>query len=191
MEQNSPKPFTQAARAAFPVANRALAEQAISHLAPFVDDADRKRSSEFSEFDVLGQNVRIPIRLRFLRLSATDMAMASLPQPALCLVSRATDGYLRQHAVASLLGINNAWAPPYVATLLADYVHEIVEVIHDGLPGLNRALYANLVRENRTQFRMLRVRATSYWNAYHRHLYPDKRDYPGLKALHEMERWAA
>jgi hypothetical protein len=51
--------------------------------------------------------------------------------------------------------------------------------------------YANLVRENRNTFRALRDRATSYWNVYYRRLYPEKRDYPGLKALHQMEMWAA
>ncbi|MGO4739841.1 hypothetical protein AB4099_25050 [Bosea sp. 2KB_26] len=188
MDQNSPKPFAEAARAAFPAANRALAEQAISYLTPFVDDTYRIRSSEL---DILGQRVRLPGRLHFPGLIPPHIAIDSMPQPALCLVARATDGYLRQRAVASLLGVEEAWAAPYVATLLADYVREIVEVIHNGLPELNRELYANLVRENRTPFRTLRARATSYWDAYHRHLYPEKLDYPGLKALHEIETWAA
>lgn len=188
MDQNSPKPFAEAARAAFPAANRALAEQAISYLTPLVDDTYRMRSSEL---DILGQCVRLPSRLRFPGVAATHVAIESMPQPALCLVSRATDGYLRQRAVASLLGAEEAWAAPYVATLLADYVHEIVEIIHNGLSELNREVYANLVRENPTTFRTLRARATSYWDAYYRHLYPEKLDYPGLKALHEMETWAA
>lgn len=188
MDQNSPKPFAEAARAAFPAINPDLAKQAISHLTPFVDDAYRARSSELN---ILGQRVLLPGRLHFPGLTATHAAMDSMPQPALCLVSRATDGYLRQRAVVALLGVEEAWAAPYVATLLADYVHEIVEVISNGLPELNRELYANLVRENRTTFRVIRARATSYWDVYHRHLYPEKRDYPGLKALREIETWAA
>ncbi|MDQ0465246.1 hypothetical protein QO010_003033 [Caulobacter ginsengisoli] len=188
MDRNSPKPFAEAARGAFPFAGRALAEQAIGCLSRFVDDSYRMRSAEF---DVLGETVRLPNRLYFPGLSATDPMMAGLPPAALCLVSRATDGYLRQRAVVSLLGVGDAWAAPFVASLLADYVREIVEPIHDGLPALNRSIYANLVRENRGAFRVLRARATSYWAAYYRHLYPEKRDYPGLKALHEMEAWAA
>jgi hypothetical protein len=142
MDWNSPKSFADAARAAFPASNLALADQAISHLEPFVDDSYRTRSSEL---DVLGQEVRLPSRLHFPRLFVSDAEIGAMPKPALCLVSRSTDGYLRQRAVISLLGVETPWAAPFVAILLADYVHEIVEVIHDGLPALNREIYANFV----------------------------------------------
>jgi hypothetical protein len=188
MDQDSPKPFAEAARAASPFAHRDLAEQALFQLSPFVDDSYRTHSSAF---EVLGQRVRLPDRLHFPGLSPTDPAVGSLSRPALCLASRATDGHLRQRAAAQLPGFGSPWAAPYVAALLGDYVREIAELIHDGLPALNQAIYANLVRENRTQFRTLRARATSYWDAYYRHLYPKKRDYPGLKALLEMETWTA
>jgi len=108
MDQNSPKPFAEAARAAFPAANRALAEQAISYLTSFVDDTYQRGSSNF---DILGQRVLLPDRLHFPGLTATHAAIDRMPQPALCLVSRATDGYLRQRAVASLLGVEEAWLP--------------------------------------------------------------------------------
>lgn len=100
MDRFSPKPFVDAARAAFPIANRHKAEEAILHLTPWVDDTYRKRSLGF---DVLGQSVQLPTRLDFPRLSAGDGRLSCLPEPALCLISRATDGFLRQRAATSMV----------------------------------------------------------------------------------------
>lgn len=186
MASNASRSFADSARAAFPAAYRALAEQAVAELGPHVDDGYRSRSEDM---EVHGQTARLPSRLHFPDLPVT--AIANLSAPALCLASRATDGHLRQGAVTRLLAVETPWAAPYVAILLGEYVVEIAEVIERALPGLDRALYANLVRENRATFRTLRARAISYWDIYYRHLYPDRRDYPGLKALYELETWAA
>lgn len=85
----------------------------------------------------------------------------------------------------------SVWVAPFVVMLLGEYVIEIVEDIRDALPSLDQSVYANLLRENRQTVQKLRARATSYWYAYHRQQYPQKRDYPGLQALHELETWAA
>lgn len=188
MDHRSPKSFVDAARAAFPVANRAAAEEAIRCLKSRVDDSYRQRSVGF---DVLGQGVRLPTRLYFKNLSAGDGGLFGLPAPALCLVSRATDGFLRQRAAEAIVKVQSEWAAPFVATLLGDYVVEIADVICEGVPGFDQALYANFVRENRTAARTIRAQATSYWAAYYRDRFPEKRDYPALKALHQIETWAA
>ena len=78
-----------------------------------------------------------------------------------------------------------------MSALLGDYVVEVVEVICEALPQLDQALYRNFVRENRAAVRTIRAQATSYWAAYYRDRFPEKRDYPALKALHQMETWAA
>lgn len=188
MDRYSPKPFAGAARAAFPVTSREAAEEAIRRLTSWVDDTYRQRSIGF---DVLGQNVQLPARLHFQNLPSGDEWLSSLPPPALCLVSRATDGFLRQRAATAIVKIKSEWAPPFVAALLGDYVVEIADVICDAVPGFDQALYANFVRENRTAVRRIRAQATSYWAAYYRDRFPEKRDYPALRALHEMETWAA
>jgi hypothetical protein len=188
MDRFSPRPFVAAARAAFPVANRDMADEAIRHLTPWVDDTYRQRSIGF---DVLGQSVQLPTRLHFQNLPSGDGWLSSLPPSALCLVSRATDGFLRQRAASAIVNIKSEWAPPFVAALLGDYVVEIADVICDAIPGFDQALYADFVRENRTAVRTLRAQATSYWAAYYRDRCPEKRDYPALRALHEMETWAA
>lgn len=188
MDRHSPKPFVDAARAAFPVINRDAAEEAIRCLKSWVDDTYRQRTMGF---DVLGRSVQLPTRLHFQNLPSGDGWLSSLPPPALCLVSRATDGLLRQGAATAIVNIKSEWAPPFVAALLGDYVVEIADVICDAIPGFDQALYANFVRENRTAVRALRAQATSYWAAYYRDRFPEKRDYPALRALHEMETWAA
>lgn len=188
MDALSPKPFKEAARRAFPLDMAALATLAASELSPFVDDTYRQRSEAI---DVTGQMVAIPQRLHFAGLSAASGRLSSLSPVSLCLITRATDGRLRQQAVRSVLDHQSAWVAPFVLMLLGEYVIEIVEDIRDALPTLDRSVYANLVRENRQTVQRCRARATSYWDAYHRQQYPEKRDYPGLQALHKMETWAA
>lgn len=166
----------------------ALANEAASELSPLVDDGYRQRSEAV---DVTGQMVAIPRRLHFAGLSATTDTLSNFNPASLCLITRATDGHLRQLALRSVIDHQSAWVAPFVLMLLGEYVIEIVEDVRDALPVLDRPVYANLVRENRQTVQRLRARATSYWDAYHRQQYPEKRDYPGLQALHEMETWAA
>lgn len=188
MDTLSTKPFTKAASQAFPFGLASLANEAASQLSPFIDDTYRRRSEAI---DVMGQTIAIPRRLHFMGLSAGSDALDPLNPASRCLVTRATDGHLRQHALRSVIDHQSPWVAPFVLMLLGEYVIEIVEDIRDALPDLDQSVYANFVRENRQTVQRLRARATSYWDAYHRQRYPQKRDYPGLQALHQMEIWAA
>lgn len=165
-----------------------LANDAASELSAFIDDTYRQRSEAI---DVTGQMIAIPRRLHFVGLSAGADMLSSLNPASRCLITRATDGHLRQQATRSIIDHQSVWVAPFVLMLLGEYVIEIVEDVRDALPVLDRSVYANLVRENRQVVQRLRARATSYWDAYHRQQYPQKRDYPGIQALHEMETWAA
>jgi hypothetical protein len=188
MDALSPKPFKEAARRAFPFGMAALADDAASELSSFIDDTYRQRSEAI---DVTGQMIAIPQRLHFVGLSASSDRLGNLNPASRCLVTRATDGHLRQQAARSIIDHQSAWVAPFVLMLLGEYVIEIVEDVRDALPILDQSVYANLIRENRQTVQKLRARATSYWDAYYRPRYPLKRDYPGLQALHEMETWAA
>ena len=188
MDALSPKPFKEAARRAFPFDMASLANEAALELSSFADDTYRQRSEPS---DVKGQMVAIPRRLHFIGLSADTDGLSNLNLASRCLITRATDGRLRQKAVRSIIEHQSAWGAPFVLMLLGEYVIEIVEDIRDALPVLDQSVYGNLVRENRQTVQRLRARATSYWDAYYRQQYPQKRDYPGLQALHEMETWAA
>lgn len=188
MDTLSPQPFKEAARRAFPSSMASLADEAASELSPFVDDTYRKRSEVI---DVTGQMIAVPQRLHFADLSAGSNPLRNLNPASRCLMTRATDGRLRQQAVRSVISHQRAWVAPFILLLLGDYVIEIVEDVRDALPVLDKSIYANLIRENRLAVQTLRARATSYWDAYHRQRYPQKQDYPGLTALREMETWAA
>lgn len=78
---------------------------------------------------------------------------------------------------------------PFVVLLAGEYVVEIAADMVAHLPSLERGLYAAFVRENRDLMRLLRSRATSYWDCYHRHGYPDRKTYPGLVFLDHLESW--
>jgi len=188
MDALSPKPFEEAARRAFPFGMASLASEAAWELSSFVDDTYRQRSEAI---DVKGQMVAIPRRLHLIGMSADTDGLSNLNLASRCLITRATDGRLRQQAVRSIIEHQSAWVAPFVLMLLGEYVIEIVEDVRNALPVLDQSVYANLVRENRQTVQKLRARATSYWDAYYRQQYPQKRDYPGLQALHEMETWAA
>jgi len=185
--QNACRPFADAALAAFPSGVRELARKAAQALATLVDDSYRQGAYRV---DVLGEDVNIPYRLHFI--ADIDGAQdGSQPSSfARCLISRSTDGHLRQRALRSILALQDPWIIPFIVFPVGEYVVEIVEDIQSALPTLHRDAYVNFVRENRATMTLLRARATSYWDSYYRRAYPDRRDYPGMAVLNELERWA-
>ena len=185
MDAFAPEPVVTSALRAFPAAAKPQAELAFTTLSPFVDGASRQGVERYV---VEGQEIALPRRLHFTGLGRGKVERLSLA-PA-CLASRSTDGRLRQAAVRSLFAADEAWAGPYVLSLLGEYVIEIVEDIGAALPLLNRAVYADLVRRNPVALRTIRARATSYWNVYYRTEYLVKRHYPALRILDELESWA-
>ena len=177
--------FVAAAVAAFPIARQAVAGDAVRALDTHLDYGYRTRSTNM---DVLGEQIRIPDRLHFQNLVPAKLGAFSVT--ARCLISRATNGYLRQAALRSILDVDFPWAIPFVVLLAGDYVVEIVEDIRAALPTLNQAVYANFVSENRPMMRVLRARTISYWNCYYRAEFPERKTYPGLIVLQHLEQWA-
>jgi len=106
------------------------------------------------------------------------------------LVTRSTDGHVRQRALNSILEANFAWSAPFVVILAGEYVVELAQDIQSAMPTLDREVYANFVRENRAAIAKLRARATSYWDCYYRADFPERSGFPGLAVLRELERWA-
>lgn len=180
------KPFTRAVRAAFPADCESIADKAEDDLRLFVDDAYRTTSRRLI---VDGSNIYIPYRLHFA--DGIAMRISGLSPGAHCLLTRATNGYLRQKAARAVIGLNQAWAIPFVALLLGEYVLEIAVDIHSTLDQLDRLLYREFVLQNRDTMRILRAKATSYWDAYHRQSHPDRRSYPALAAITRLEEWAS
>jgi len=87
--------------------------------------------------------------------------------------------------------LNEPWSIPFVVLLAGEYVVEIIDDMLVSLPALNPQVYIEFVRENRDTMRLLRSRATSYWDCYYRASYPNRSSYPGLAFLHQLEMWAS
>ena len=185
--RTSPKSFAEAAVAAFPAQMRDVATQTALGLADCVDDTYRKRSYQVR---LLGQDVFVPSRLHFVRESSSNTPGQSYIV-AECLMSRATDGRLRQSALRAILQANEVWAIPFIALLIGDYVVEIVNDIARNLSKLDRGAWADFVRENRPAMRLIRSRTASYWDRHYRTAYPHRQDYPGLVLLKHLESWAS
>ena len=91
----------------------------------------------------------------------------------------------------SILEHQEIWVIPFIVLLLGDYVVEVVNEIFPPLLGFDRLAYADFVRRNRAAMRVLRAKATSYWDAHYREAYPIRNSYPGLAALSQLENWAS
>lgn len=182
--------YSKFASAAFPWSCRTLAEDAIKSLLPYVDFSYGKLSVR--EAVVLGERVQIPTRISFRGLTHGELQQwqqSSWPA-ALCLCTRSTDGYIRQVSLRRVLTTKESWGIPFVVLLAGEYVVEIAEDLVASLPAFDRDAYINFVRENRPMMRLLRSKATSYWDCYYRDDYPDRRTYPGLAFIDELDEWA-
>ena len=173
---------------AFPPLWQSEAVAAARLLDPFFDPTYRRPPIIlWSE----GCELNIPSRLHLTPPEALTRSSDRVRLVAGCLCTRSTGGHVRQFSVRHIIQSPEPATVPFVILLAADYVVQVVEEIALHLPALDRAAYALFVRENRSLMQTLRARATSYWDLHHRDSYPDRRDYPGLHVLHEVERWAA
>jgi hypothetical protein len=184
-----PESFLKGAIAAFPSSCRGAAKQAANTLAPHVDEDYRLSSLQVF---LLGESIWIPKRIHFVGLDGGSKTSAERPWVAIqCLCTRSTDGYIRHASLRQILMNDEPWVIPFVVLLAGEYVVEIVEDIAASATNFDRVAYADFVRQNRDLMRLLRSRATSYWNRHYRHAYPDRSTYPGLALLHELEFWAS
>ncbi len=97
--------------------------------------------------------------------------------------TRHHDGYLRQQCVRDLLPAEEPWMVPFVLQLLGEYVVEISEHIDAAITDPPPARYVEFAAENPRYIQRLRQQATSYWNEYYRRTYPNRLEYPALRAL--------
>ncbi|MER8849878.1 hypothetical protein [Mesorhizobium australicum] len=155
-------------------------------MAPFVDDTYRTTSRHLTSD---GISIYIPYRFHFLPISEDEFA--SYSPESKCLLTRSTNGYLRQKSANFILPLNESWSIPFVILLLSDYVIEIIEDVNLAMPNFDRAAYVDFVQQNREIMRATRARATSYWNVYHRQTYPDRKSYPAIAVLNQLDAWAS
>jgi hypothetical protein len=148
---------------AFPVAFRDNARLAISTF-----PATRILCGSFS-VKVAAEVVKLPTRIH------NDPALISLeyltdPQKEFgdCLLTRHTDGFVRERHLARILNSKNGWVPPFVVQLVGEYVIEILRLIQQNVKNLDSALYAGFLRANPEFIETIERRVASYWNCYYR-----------------------
>lgn len=181
--------FLKAAVAAFPPDRGVSATGAARLLLPFVDPNYRQQPLKVI---VRGKTVYIPKRIHVIGLCEAKLEEEHALLPAAqCLRTRSTDGYERQAALRHMLPLNEPWSIPFVVLLAGEYVVEIIDDILASMPMLNPEAYTEFVRENRDMMRLLRSKATSYWDCYYRTSHPSRSAYPRLAFLHQLEIWAS
>lgn len=140
------------------------------------------KSSPMGPFqvEVWGETVTIPSRIYHDEPDADVVRSLSGTQQAIlhCLYSRHCDGRVRQRHLEQIVGLHEAWVVPFVVQLAGEYVVEILEAIHRGLPGLGvpgsveRRLYGEFIARNAAFFGRTERRVVSYWSEYYRWKYP-------------------
>lgn len=133
-----------------------------------------------------GEALRIPYRVYYdpdlLRGQLRDF-QAAARLILLCLGTRHYDGYLRQECLRELVKNEAPWLTPYVLQLAGEYVVEITEDVVNAIGEHNPDILRAFASENSAFLATLARRMTSYWNCYHRHAYPERHSYPGVKVL--------
>jgi hypothetical protein len=139
-----------------------------------------------------GEALIIPRRVAGQAIRADSDSQPVRTAMIACLMSRHTDGQIREANLRLLLNCREEWAELYVLLLLGDYVVEIVEIASSAiledtpLAESRRHVMRQIVRENPELFKRLRAQCTSYWNAYQRRTFSHLSDYPGVKALDRL-----
>ena len=130
-----------------------------------------------------GERLSIPCRV-YLLDSEPDRtsALTDIQQLILnAILSRSSNGFVREKCVEQLLQSDEPWIPPFVLQLLGEYVLEIIRVVQDHSAVLKRSEYRRFIIENPAFLQLLKQRIISYWNCYYRVMFPQLRDYPAFQ----------
>lgn len=132
-----------------------------------------------------GEQLSIPYRVYLLEPEPERLrALTNIQQLILsAILSRSSNGFVRQKCVGELLRSDEPWIPPFVLQLLGEYVLPIIRVVEDHSTVLQRPEYCRFVIENPAFFQLLKQRITSYWNCYYRAMFPRLRDYPAFQIV--------
>ncbi|MFY1593136.1 hypothetical protein [Micromonospora sp. WMMD737] len=142
-----------------------------------------------------GQPLIIPYRIYEAEPSAATELSLSPTQLAIlnCLYTRHHDGRVRQRRLGHILRLNEPWVVPFVVRLVGEYVLEILLDIRRELVELDdpttpqHAVYGQVLAANPSFLAITRQQAASYWACYHRHLYSDRRYYPGSTLIKSVQ----
>ena len=138
-------------------------------------------SANTYSINLAGEVINVPVRIYSAEATlesrvANDVQVTMLR----CLYSRHHNGYVREKALRELIASPRSFVVPYVVQLASEYVEEILIIIRDHLPTLDRRVYGSFLLENPRYEQTVRSRIISYWHAYYRQR---DRDYVGFDIL--------
>ena len=132
-----------------------------------------------------GETLQLPARVYYESEALREVCARSGAEGtvAQCLGTRHNDGFMRQQCAIQLLESDQYWAVPFIIHLLGEYVIEVIAPIERMLQEGVRPAFREFVAENPAYMVTLEKRAISYWDCYYRRRFPNKSDYPGLRAI--------
>ena len=176
-------------RHSFPAVVRPNVDVAFSYLDPLHDDPAWSLSPDsIGPILLNGEQLSIPYRVYLLEPEPDRISvLTNLQQLILsAILSRSSNGFVREKCVSKLLQSDEPWIPPFVLQLLGEYVLPIIRVVEDHSAVLKRPEYRRFLIENPAFFHLLKQRITSYWNCYYRAMFPRLRDYPAFQIAESL-----
>jgi hypothetical protein len=128
------------------------------------------------------ETIRIPYRI-YHDPAQIDFDCLTQTQRDLlaCLLTRHHSGFVRAEYLATIIGRDEEWVPPFVVQLVGEYVIEIIRLIKDNLHHLNPGIYRQFLIRNPAFYRTTRKRVSSYWDCYYRG--ERRNEYAGFQVL--------
>ena len=153
----------------------------VSEWPPSIDD--------IGPVEINSEQLRIPFRFSSSEPKSSCLQALNDRQKLIlnAIYTRHSSGYVREMYVKPLLLADEAWIPPFVIQLLAEYVLEIIQALAEHLAVFSGASYLRFAKENRSFLQLVRQRIASYWNCYYRFMFPTLRDYPAFRILDLIE----
>ena len=106
-----------------------------------------------------------------------------------CLYLSHHNGYFREQYLQEVLQSKEDFVLPYVALLLGDYVHEILEVLAKNLPKEMKGRLKSFLAENPQLKRRIESRIVSYWDCYYKGACPDLKQYIGYQLFKNIDKY--
>ena len=135
--------------------------------------------------------IKIPTRVYFPEIAPNGHEDLSDPQRAIlaAIFTRHHSGYQREIWVEQLMKYPNPWAAPFIASLLGEYVVEILILLERSVDDSWESLIYDFAALNPEWTRPLNHQILSYWTAYHRPKIPRLLDYPGYRLAVKWGLW--
>ena len=150
--------------------------------------ADFLQQNDPKDFKIIGREVvylngealELPQRVYFGEYNTQSLTLVQ-EQMLNCLYLCHCNGHLREHYLRELLIVKEDFTLPFIAKLFADYVIEIVKVLHSELPDVTRDKLRDFFCANPLYQMCIESRIASYWDLFYRNTYPNFKKYIGYQ----------